>query len=81
MYKGGNNPGDQKSHAMHYELEMTFTAEVCAACSCCLNINISLELNQQSGTVTRSLATQLSAVRLPFHLHGAFKTVSPQAWF
>lgn len=66
---------------MHYELGMTFATEVSVACSCCLNINISLELNQQSGTVTRSLAAQILAVRLPFHLHGAFKTVSPQAWF
>lgn len=70
------NPGE-KSHAMHYELKIVFS-EVHRACSCCLNINVSLGLNQQSGTVTRSLAAQLPAVRHLFNLHGTFKTASPQ---
>lgn len=61
------------------ELKIICSARVRYACSCYLNINISFELNQQSSAVTRSQAAQLSAVRLPFHLHGAFKVVYPQA--
>jgi len=66
---------------MHYEFKIIFSAEFCGACSCCLNINVSLELNQQSTTVTRSPAAQLSAVRHPFHSHGTFKVACPQGWF
>lgn len=63
---------------MRYELKIILSAEGHSTCSCCLNINISLELNQQSSALTRSPTAQLSAVRCPFHLHGTFKAASPQ---